>query len=111
MQFQRTHIYAKSLQLVDLSRRVLSNLPPGSGFLADQLRRAAASIPLNFAEGYGKSTARDQRRYFIIARGSANEVAAIFDVAHRLGYIAEADHREGQEYCDHLARMLTKFRR
>ena len=111
MQFQSTYIYSKSLQLVDLSRRVLSNLPPGSGFLADQLRRAAASIPLNFAEGYGKSTARDQRRYFIIARGSANAVAAIFDVANRLGFITDREHAEGQELCDHLARMLTKFRR
>jgi len=46
----------------------------------DQWLRASQSIPLNIAEGNGKATGADRRRYFEIARGSALECAAIQDV-------------------------------
>ena len=46
----------------------------------DQWLRAGQSIPLNIAEGNGKSTVPDRRRYFEIALGSALECAAIQDV-------------------------------
>ena len=37
----------------------------------DQWLRASQSIPLNIAEGNGKTADADRRRYFEIARGSA----------------------------------------
>src|SRR6478752_4581929 len=46
----------------------------------DQLDRASTSIPLNIAEGNGKSSARDRARFFEMARGSAVECAACLDV-------------------------------
>jgi len=46
----------------------------------DQWLRASQSIPLNIAEGNGKTAEADRRRYFEIARGSALECAAIQDV-------------------------------
>ena len=111
MQFSQTRIYQKAMALVVLNRIILADLPVGYGFLADQLRRATTSVPLNFAEGYGKRTAREQRRFFMIARGSTNEVAAILDTGLRLAVIAKDKHEQGMELCDHLARMLTLFRR
>jgi four helix bundle protein len=46
----------------------------------DQWLRASQSIPLNIAEGNGKTADADRRRYFEIARGSALECVAIQDV-------------------------------
>jgi len=111
MQFDNTRIYARSLELIEATRQILERLPPGYGFLTDQLRRAAASVPLNFAEGYGRSTNKEQRRFFIIARGSVSEVAAILDVARGFGIVRTKDYEQVRDICDHLARMLTKFRR
>lgn len=111
MQFDNTRIYARSLELIDVTRQILGRFPSGYGFLADQLRRAASSVPLNFAEGYGRATLREQRRFFIIARGSASEVAAILDVARGFGIVTDSDYANARDICDHLARMLTKFRR
>ena len=111
MQFSQTKIYRKAMNLIDLSQAILRDCPLGYGFLADQLRRAASSIPLNFAEGYGKRTPKEQRRFFMIARGSTNEVAAILDVGLRLNIINKTYYHQGMELCDHLARMLTCFRR
>jgi len=48
----------------------------------DQWLRASQSIPLNIAEGSGKSTQADRRKFFEIACGSSLECAAIQDVLH-----------------------------
>ena len=94
-----------------MCRDVIESLPLGYAFLADQLRRSSSSIVLNFAEGYGKRSPRDARRYFDTSRGSANEVAATLDWAAVFGLLPEDTHRKALDLCDHLARMLTRFRR
>ena len=48
--------------------------------LKDQLDRASSSIALNLAEGRGKPTTKDQRRFFYIALGSVRECQAILDI-------------------------------
>lgn len=45
--------------------------------LKDQMNRATSSISLNLAEGYGKSTYKDQRKFFHIAMGSLRESQSI----------------------------------
>ncbi|OYZ22970.1 MAG: hypothetical protein B7Y39_06895 [Bdellovibrio sp. 28-41-41] len=49
-------------------------------FLQDQLHRASSSITLNLAEGSGKPTAADQRRFYAIALGSLRECQAILEL-------------------------------
>ena len=51
--------------------------------LKEQLARAAASIALNLAEGRGRATKADQRRFFHIAFGSLRECQAILALADR----------------------------
>ena len=48
--------------------------------MTSQIRRSAASIPANIAEGNGKYTGPDRCRYFDHARGSALECSAALDV-------------------------------
>ena len=47
----------------------------------DQLDRAASSIALNLAEGSGRNTLKDQRRFFSIAMGSLRECQAILTLS------------------------------
>ena len=110
MRHDSTRIYQRSLELGTLVAQVIDQLPHGYGFLADQLRRAASSITLNFSEGFGKGTAREQARYFRIARGSAYEVSATLDVANCFKVINQDHLVQGKDICDHLAAMLTKFK-
>ena len=65
--------------------------------LRDQLHRAAASIALNLAEGYGRQTLADQRRFFAIALGSVRECQAVLDLA------ADAVPADLRPHLDHLA--------
>ena len=49
--------------------------------LRDQLERASQSIVLNLAEGYGRGTAADQKRFYQISMGSLRECQAILILA------------------------------
>jgi four helix bundle protein len=55
--------------------------------LSIQMRRAAISIGANIAEGFGRVSAKEQRRFFSIARGSAEELKYFAVLAHDLGYL------------------------
>jgi four helix bundle protein len=48
--------------------------------LQDQLLRASSSVALNLAEGSGKRTVEDQKRFFSIALGSLRECDAIIQL-------------------------------
>ena len=56
--------------------------------LRDQMVRSASSVALNLAEGSGKSSKADQKRYFEIAFGSLRESQAVLDLTAQ--YTAES---------------------
>ena len=77
----------------------------------DQLERAATSIPLNIAEGNGKSTVKDRCRFFYIARGSALECAACLDVLARKGLMEEEQSIGGKTKLKEIVSMLIGLSR
>jgi four helix bundle protein len=77
----------------------------------DQLIRASQAIPLNIAEGNGKATDGDRRRFFEIARGSALECGAVQDVLEVCGSISSIENEDGKRLLDRIVAMLTKLGR
>ncbi len=75
----------------------------------DQWLRASQSVPLNIAEGNGKTADADRRRYFEIARGSALECAAIQDVLVVGKALAKAESRKRKSDLDRIAAMLSRL--
>ena len=71
--------------------------------LKDQLDRAAASIVCNLAEGRGKPTVKDQKRFFAIAFGSVRECQAVLDLA---GLQASAACKTLDVLAAHLYRLI-----
>ena len=57
---------------------------PGSEKRADQLVRAAISIPSNIAEACGRGTLAEFRRFLVYARGSAQELRTQLEIARRV---------------------------
>ncbi len=74
--------------------------------LADQLRRACYSVPLNIAEGNTRYGSRDCRRFLDTARGSLAEVETIIEMAKELGYISPADFGRLEALTDETGRTL-----
>ena len=75
----------------------------------DQWLRASQSVPLNIAEGNGKTGKADRRRYFEIARGSALECAAIQDVFVVGKVLNEQESLESKVELDRIVAMLCRL--
>ena len=76
--------------------------------LTSQIKRAATSIPLNIAEGYGKKeSAKEFKRFLLMAIGSCNEMQVLADLIRDLGFIDEELHGKISAEYDEIVRMLV----
>lgn len=75
--------------------------------LADQLRRAAVSIPSNIAEGAARQTRKEFIQFLYVARGSASEIDTQLEVARRLNYITDEAKGELDTRLGAIGKMLT----
>lgn len=74
--------------------------------LTSQLRRAAASTPSNFVEGFRKRTTPDKLRYYNMAQASADECLYQLILAHDLNY---ADTVQLQGDLEEVSRLLQGY--
>lgn len=111
MQFdhEKLDVYQVSLELVAFVINLAEDLDGKAKHMKDQLVRASQSIPLNIAEGNGKRRENDRRRYFDIARGSAMECAAGFDVLVAIGSCTDEQVEAGKVLLKRVVSMLSKM--
>src|SRR5512136_1705587 len=109
MNFRKLDVYQAAVRFLPLAAGIADSLLPRYASMAEQLRRASLSIPLNIAEGSGKTTVPDQRRFFTIARGSAMECAAIVDACMALALIDKQRADEAGAILISTVRMLSKM--
>lgn len=106
---ERLDVYRLAVEFLALSTKLTESLP-ASNALADQLRRASLSVPLNIAEGVGKPNgSADAKRSYNIARGSAMECGAILDALRVMKRIEEQDFKNGKRMLVRIVSMLTKM--
>jgi four helix bundle protein len=109
MNFRNLEVYKTAVRFLPVAAAIAECLPSRYASLGDQLRRASLSIPLNIAEGSGKTSGPDQRRYYSIARGSTMECGAIVDACAALELIASAQCESADELLSPIVRMLSKM--
>ena len=90
-------LYARSTQFPGLERFGLTA----------QIRRAAASIGANVAEGCGREGNGDMKRFFRIARGSAYELEQHLMLARDLKLLTPAEWTAFDQRVQRLSRMLA----
>jgi four helix bundle protein len=106
---EKLDVYQAAIDLVILINTVVENLPRGKAYLADQLQRAGASVPLNIAEGAGEFSTNEKVRFYRIAKRSATECAGIFDICKRLEIIDANIYLKSRELLMRIVAMLTKM--
>ena len=104
---ERLEVYSVALEFHTC---VLALLPlRGSRAVRDQIERASLGVVLNIAEGAGRTSRADKRRFYEIARGSATETAAALDVLRVRGLIDSRAHREARGLAVRVVQMLSRM--
>ncbi|MBI4817783.1 MAG: four helix bundle protein [Deltaproteobacteria bacterium] len=106
---EKLDVYQAAIEFVAQADDIVAAFPRGRAYLADQLQRAATSIPLNIAEGAGEFSAADKARFYRIAKRSAAECAATLDVCRRLRLIEPERYTSGRELLLRIVAMLIKM--
>jgi four helix bundle protein len=104
-------VWQTAMTLTENIYKITQSFPPRETYaLANQLQRAAVSIPSNIAEGHARSSTRDYLRFVSIAQGSLAEAETQLELSHRLGYVGETELTTLLEQTNELGRMLHGLR-
>jgi len=106
---EKLDVYRLAIRYVAWVYEKASSLDGAHRPARDQWLRASQSIPLNIAEGNGKTAEADRRRYFEIARGSALECAAVQDVLVVGKALDDTDSQNRKMELDRIAAMLSRL--
>ena len=107
--YRNLEVYKKSYELAMSICEYVKTMPKEERFeLTSQIRRAATSIPLNIAEGYGKKESQQEfKRYLMMAKGSSTEMQVLLDMCKDLGYMKEEHHKKYLDRYEEVSRMLA----
>src|SRR5690348_1895272 len=98
---ERLDVWQRAYELSLAAYRLTLQSPLSRHFgLADQIRRAAGSIPANLAEGYALGTTPQFLRHARIALGSAAELRVHLRLLHDLELAPGAALATCQELCE-----------
>jgi four helix bundle protein len=98
----------KAVELVIEIYRATDNFPKEESYgLTSQIRRAAVSVPANIAESAARFSSRECARFLSNAQGSASEFETALLIAHRLGYLDEADFSKLGNQLERIGRLIT----
>ena len=111
MLHEKLECYRRSVSLAEELSKEGARWPRGLGYLHDQQRRAMASVVLNIAEGNARKSARERRRFFEIARGSAVEVSACLDLAQAFGLMPAMAAVAHKSQLSEISKMLWALMR
>jgi four helix bundle protein len=102
------HAFDVALEMIGQLRQPLAAIAQRDPELAQQLRRAAASVPLNLSEGRRRQ-GRDRIHLWRVAAGSADEVVASLRVAEAWGHVERASITPALASCDRVLAMLWRL--
>src|SRR5689334_12482252 len=104
-------VWKKGIELALAARALARRFPREERFrLEDQLCRSARSVPANIAEGFGRFTKPEFRKYLGYALGEAAEVDTHLEIAIRSSFCAEDEARQLQKAYSELGWMLRRLK-
>lgn len=105
--FENLKVYQKAVEFSNRIFNLTKTWPKEYLYdLTSQIRRAALSIPLNLAEGSGR-TKKEYRRFLDISRASCFELIPLIEIAQKRDLITGKDKAELREEIEETSRMLS----
>jgi len=110
LNYRNLVIWQKAHALTLFIYQLTSTFPNEERYgLTTQMRRAAVSIPSNIAEGSGRSSKPDLRRFLIIAIGSASELEYQLILSKDLMFISDYECETTTAKTTELRKMLYAY--
>ena len=107
--FRDLVVWQQGMKLVDTIYRSTQHFPRSEDYaLTSQMRRSAASVPSNIAEGSAR-TPKDYLNFLRITRGSLRELSTQVEIARRVGYLDAETESAIQTECESVGKLLTRF--
>ncbi len=98
------------MDLVMETYRLVHMLPQIETYgLANQMRRAAVSIPSNIAEGHARSSNIEFSRFLSIAQGSRAELETQMEICVRLNYLTKEDISLAMDLLIQIRKMIVSM--
>jgi four helix bundle protein len=108
--FKELRVWAKAHEMTLTVYQLTHNFPKEELYgLTSQMRRSAASIGTNIAEGCGRRSDGELTRFLQVARGSASELEYQLVLARDLHFLSLTDHRALEGQLVQIQRMLTSL--
>ena len=93
--YRDLEIYKESYKLALKIHELTRNFPEEEKYdLTSQIRRCSKSIPTNIAEGFGRQSQEEFKRFLRISLGSNNELQVHLDFCKDLQYITKHEYEE-----------------
>ena len=108
--YRTLSVWKEAFNLSIRIHKLTKHLPAEEKFgLSSQMRRAALSIPSNIAEGKGRKSDRELRRFCLIAYGSAFELETQLLQVQELELISKETVQDALLQLKTVGRMLNRF--
>lgn len=86
--FTDLNVWREGHKLVIMVYRITKGFPREEMYsLIDQMRRAAASITANIAEGFGRHGYKEKVQFYYLSKGSLSELKNFILIAKDVGYL------------------------
>ena len=100
-------IYQEGYKLVLDMYKITRNYPIEEKYeIVSQIRRAAYSIPLNIAEGWGRKSKLEFKRFLKMSLGSCNELQVLIELSKDLGYINQEEYINVKKRIESLGKQI-----
>lgn len=105
--FRDLIMWQKAIDLAVLIYEMTRTFPKEERYgLISQLRRASVSVSSNIAEGFKRGSRKEKAQFYAVALGSIAEVESQLEIAKRIGYIDNENHKMSLDYISEVAKML-----
>jgi four helix bundle protein len=105
--FRELEVWQKAHGLVLATYRLTDKFPDRERFgIVSQIRRSAASVPANIAEGFGRRTTKELLQFLTNANGSLEETRYFFILGRDLGYLKNEDFEDMEKQCSSVGQMI-----
>jgi len=110
--FSDLTVWQRAHELTLETYRLTAKFPRSEQFgIVSQLRRSAASVSANIAEGFGRRTTKELLRCLQISRGELEETRYFMILSRDLSYISAEEFGSMNDHCDSVGQLINALGR